>query len=319
MPTETASSPRTSLAGWACRIAVFALAVTLTTIVLHRFTSLPTPHAINLLIVAGGLSVLAAIIAIAAYVVIWRRGMRGSGLATLGLLLALAQVAWPLPALPVYLELPWLADVSTDLDDPPRFTTKTGTGTTSGRSRHPSLSETAAAQRLAYPDLRAVTFDRTSEDVHQIVADTVRRLRWTVVSELSPEGSNPGLVEAYDRTLVLGFYDDIVIRVGGEDGAVRVDVRSASRYAAHDLGRNAERVRGFMGELKNRVAMTQPSDVAAAPKSPRRGTRNYAKNKDDRKIKRGGSDSASRAEDRKRQGRERRDSRRAPEPRERPR
>ena len=62
-----------------------------------------------------------------------------------------------------------------------------------------------------------------------------------------------GQIEAVDRTLVLGFSDDIVVRVGGRDGQAKIDVRSASRYGRHDFGRNAERIRGFLRELHARL------------------------------------------------------------------
>ena len=43
------------------------------------------------------------------------------------------------------------------------------------------------------------------------------------------------------RTFILGFVDDISIRVSGNRTQSRIDIRSASRYGTHDLGRNAFR------------------------------------------------------------------------------
>ena len=59
-------------------------------------------------------------------------------------------------------------------------------------------------------------------------------------------------------TMILGFSDDVSIRVTGDDGASRVDIRSASRYGRHDLGRNVERVRALMREIVGRLESTIP-------------------------------------------------------------
>ncbi len=56
-------------------------------------------------------------------------------------------------------------------------------------------------------------------------------------------------IEATDRTIWLGFTDDIVIRVRPEDGGSRVDIRSVSRVGTSDLGTNAARIRRFMKRL----------------------------------------------------------------------
>ena len=60
------------------------------------------------------------------------------------------------------------------------------------------------------------------------------------------------------RRCVVGFTDDIVIRVEGSVNRSRIDVRSASRYGRHDLGQNATRVRRFFAELQTRIDSTSP-------------------------------------------------------------
>ena len=81
----------------------------------------------------------------------------------------------------------------------------------------------------------------------------MKRLRYQIIAEDPPGPRKPGVIEAVDRTLVIGFYDDVIVRVTAEQGRARIDVRSASRYGAHDLGRNAARVRRLLVELQTRA------------------------------------------------------------------
>ena len=61
-----------------------------------------------------------------------------------------------------------------------------------------------------------------------------------------------GHLEAVDRTLLLGFSDDVVVRVTATEDGSRVDVRSSSRVGISDLGKNAERIRAFLADLEAR-------------------------------------------------------------------
>ncbi len=84
----------------------------------------------------------------------------------------------------------------------------------------------------------------------------------------------PGAIEAVDRTIIAGFYDDVAIRVSGDDAASRVDIRSASRFGSADLGRNAERIRQIMHEITMRVQATVPTaDDEKAQRSKREAQR----------------------------------------------
>ncbi len=70
--------------------------------------------------------------------------------------------------------------------------------------------------------------------------------RWTLVEADDREG----WIRAESRTRLFGFVDDVEIRIGLDpEGQTRVDLTSASRKGAWDLGTNARRVRHFLGEL----------------------------------------------------------------------
>jgi uncharacterized protein (DUF1499 family) len=81
-----------------------------------------------------------------------------------------------------------------------------------------------------------------------------------------------GVIEAVARTPILGFRDDVVVRIRPTVDGTRIDIRSASRYGRHDLGTNAKRVRSLIDDIDEVLARPQPEKKAApAPKPPAKG------------------------------------------------
>jgi hypothetical protein len=101
--------------------------------------------------------------------------------------------------------------------------------------------------------------DRPVAEAFDGVSEAVRaRLKFQIVAAVQPGPDQPGLIEAVDRTLVVGFYDDIAIRVTGDRHRSRIDIRSASRYGRHDFGRNAMRVRTIVREIRTQLENSVP-------------------------------------------------------------
>jgi uncharacterized protein (DUF1499 family) len=281
-------SPRivAPLARWSSRIAVFAASLLLVGVVLHRLTSFPTHVAVNLFAVGAagmGLAVLAGLIAL---VQIWRRGYGGAGKAAFGVVLPLLMLAWPLTYVPALVNLPRINDVTTDMAAPPRFVSlaKVRTGEASP-SAYPG-ERFAEQQQKAYPDLRTFVLDRGVEEAFELVEEVVRKLKWKVAAAEPPtvKPLKSGLLEATDLTPVVGFPDDVIVRVEGSATRARIDVRSASRYGHADMGQNALRVRRFLAELQSRTDATGAPIIAG-----RRGLRSTRKGAMVKKVK--GSDS----------------------------
>jgi uncharacterized protein (DUF1499 family) len=64
-------------------------------------------------------------------------------------------------------------------------------------------------------------------------------------------GQREGRIEAVARTPVMGFREDVAIRIRAIERGARVDVRSASRYGSHDFGSNARRIERFLTEFSD--------------------------------------------------------------------
>lgn len=246
----------------ASRIALFVAGLLLVSIVLHRFGGLTTPVALNAFGVSVAGAALAFALALYALVRIWLRGDAGALAAGTGLLIASSILAWPVVYYVMHMRLPEISDVTTDTASPPRYVALA--------KRLPGMNSAtyagdrvAQAQLKAYPDLRTFVIDRSVEEAFEFVEEAVRKVRWKVATA-EPPTSRPakaGIIEATEQTLIIGFWDDIVIRVEGSVNRARVDVRSSSRYGQFDFGQNAARVRRFLVELQARVDAAGPGGV----------------------------------------------------------
>jgi hypothetical protein len=261
--TALSESTIAPLARWSSRLALFSASVVLTGTALHRLASFSTPATLNLFMLGLGGAGLAVLVGIAALVQIWRRGSTGAWTATGGVVLGLTLLAWPLAYLPAALTLPAINDVTTDWADPPLFVTLAkGRGEGANSPAYPG-EKFALAQQQAYPDLRPFVIDRPSNEVFELVVDAVRGRRglgWKVASEEPPnlKTAKPGIIEASERTMIVGFTDDVVVRVMSAGVGTRVDARSASRYGQLDFGQNANRIRRLFRELQARLEATAP-------------------------------------------------------------
>src|SRR5262249_48286749 len=152
---------------------------------------------------------------------------------------------------PAFVNLPQINDVTTDVEQPPRFVELARQRGADGNPIDYPAERFAELQKRAYPDLRTFLIDRSAEETFELVEEVVRKFRWRVAASSPPSTRSPkgGTLEATEQTLLAGFTDDVAIRVEGGANQTRVDVRSASRYGRHDFGQNALRVRRFLTEL----------------------------------------------------------------------
>jgi uncharacterized protein (DUF1499 family) len=248
------------IARWTIRVALFSVLLVAVALIAHRFGPMPTVTAFNLMLLAFAGAVVTLVLGCAAGLMIWREGCAGALRVSLGMILALALLGWPLAFLPTYRALPAINDVSTDMTAPPKFVelVKLRAGAANA-SAYPLTF--AKLQADAYPDLKPMFIDRPVEETFEIVREALFRQKIAIVREQAPENTpgKPGLIEAVDRTAILGLYDDLVLRVDGDNVRSRIDLRSASRFGRHDLGRNAERMRRVMREIVARLEATIPS------------------------------------------------------------
>jgi uncharacterized protein (DUF1499 family) len=236
-------------ATWARRIALFFLQLLILTVLLHRFLGLGTPAAINLIGVSMVGLLLAILVAVASLVRIWFGGQKGAGQAFAAIFIALLGLAAPAYFLAQGARLPMLNDVETTPGEVMDFKVLNGARPADANPLKQPDAAAVEAQKQGYPDLAPMALERSATEVFAIVNEAVERLGWEVALSEPPGGTGEGRIEATDRTLVMGFTDDVLVRVKGSDAHAVIDVRSVSRYGAHDLGANADRIRALFAEV----------------------------------------------------------------------
>jgi uncharacterized protein (DUF1499 family) len=244
--------PYSSAALWCRRLALFAIAVAGFGIGLAKLGIVDSLSALAVLSAALLIACVAGLVGVAGFVVIWRTGRRGVGVALAGLLLVAALLALPGFLAFQAIRLPMQNDASTDLVDPPDFSRSSAALAARGGHANGELPQAwREAQRKTWPDLQPIMLDLDIGEAWQLVQATVTALRWRVVERQAPGGRQGNArLEAIDYSMLLGFPDDITIRLRPAAGQTRVDIRSASRYGRHDFGVNPKRIEKFATELQ---------------------------------------------------------------------
>src|SRR5262249_13676185 len=147
--------------------------------------------------------------------------------------------------------LPPIHDITTDLDNAPAFSAVLAARAAehAGRvdARDPQLAQ---LQRAAYPDVAPLMIPLPPARAFDAALLTARSMPgWTIVAA-DPAA---GRIEASEQSRWFRFTDDVVIRVVGEEGGSRIDVRSTSRQGRSDYGVNAARIRAYLSALRRRI------------------------------------------------------------------
>src|ERR1700748_3828749 len=117
--SRRAAAPPTGLASAAGFAAVFALDAVAIALLLLRFHLVPFVPGLAALAGGGAVAMLALVLAAAAFVSIWRKGVRGFGRTLIAFVLALVVLAPAGFVAALALSMPEIVDISTAGVDPP--------------------------------------------------------------------------------------------------------------------------------------------------------------------------------------------------------
>src|SRR5882724_13367409 len=245
------SEPVSSLASWARNLAVFSIVAVLVSIFIVRFGFLEVKPALATFFGALGCAGLSILVSLAAFAAIWQNGSRGMSRILLALLIDAVVLAYPAYLALQYGKLPPIHDITTDPIDPPRFEALAGlrTGDGTNTAVYAGLYS-AELQRKAYPDIEPVQLEIPVDRAYAITLKLVNKRKWLVIDERAPQPPRSvGRIEAVARSPVMGFREDVSIRISPDGEDSRVDIRSSSRYVDSDLGSNAARITKFIDDL----------------------------------------------------------------------
>jgi uncharacterized protein (DUF1499 family) len=264
------SEPVSGLATWARNLAVFSAVAVVVSILIVRFDFLEMKPALMTFFGALALAVLSILLGFAAFAAIWQNGSRGMGRILVAFLINAMVLAYPAYLALQYRKLPKIYDITTDPIDPPRFEAlgalRTGDG--ANTAVYAGLYS-AELQRKAYPDIEPVDLQIPVDRAYAVTLRLVNRRKWLVIDERPPQPpQRVGRIEAVARTPIMGFREDVSIRVAADGEDSRVDIRSSSRYFDSDLGSNAARVTKLIDDINTAAEADASKPVKKAPPPP---------------------------------------------------
>jgi hypothetical protein len=266
-----AEEPISRLAIWSRRTAFFSLVATLVAVIIVRSGALDIVPALSTLAGALLLAVAAILLAFGAMIVIWRDGFGGLRQAVAAVFIGSALIAYPTYLGVRAYQLPAIYDVTTDPIDPPQFDAIARLRPRDANSIVYQGLYAAEQQQAAYPDIEPEDTTATPQEAFDVAMKVIAKRRWRVVDARPPQDSagrrgpgpqdpaaRDGMIEAVARTLILGFPEDVVVRVRATSDGSRIDVRSASRYGRNDVGSNAGRARDLLSDIDDILSAPQP-------------------------------------------------------------
>jgi uncharacterized protein (DUF1499 family) len=258
--------PMSKLAVWARHLALFSLAASILSIIIVRSGLLEIVPAIATFAGALAFAVLAMLLALAGFIVIWKDGLDGLGHALLAMAISIALLAYPAYLAVKAYRLPAIYDITTDPRDPPRFELIARLRPRDANPITYAGSAVMAKQEAAYPDIEPLVVTTSPQATYEAALAVIIKRKWLVVDARSPQaGRREGHIEAVARSPIMGFRDDVVVRVRPDEDGARLDARSASRYGSHDLGGNASRIRSLLEDIDDMLGSQAPQVPVKKP------------------------------------------------------
>lgn len=263
------SEPISGLASWARRLAVFSLVAAVSSIAIVRFGFLEVKPALFTFFGALAVAMLSILVAFAAFAAIWQNGSRGMSRILFALMLDAVILAYPAYLFYQYRKLPAIYDITTDPIDPPRYEAISRLRGTEGANPAAYAGlYSAERQRIAYPDVEPITLEVPAPQAYDAALNVVKKRKWLILVDRAPQPPRrEGKIEAIARTPIMGFREDIVIRVLPDGEGSRIDLRSSSRYFDHDLGANASRIARLIEDINEQADNIKPAKQPAKPKA----------------------------------------------------
>jgi uncharacterized protein (DUF1499 family) len=166
--------------------------------------------------------------------------------ATVGSAAAVATIAAALGLAAPGAGYPVINDITTNIEDPPRFVAARRARPGAGEMAYPAAF--AAEQKRAYPTIATRKLDVAPDEAFVRARQALESLPGTRVVDAA---KGEGRIEAVSVSRVFHFTDDIVVRIRpSASGGSEIDIRSRSRDGRGDLGVNAQRIDNLLTMLR---------------------------------------------------------------------
>ncbi len=255
---------RTSkLASWSRRLGSIALPIFVLSIIMHRSQSI-TSETFHLLIsISFIIASLALITSLISLVQLWFSGDKGWSRAFVGLTLGIICLS-PLAYASIQAQkYPDVSDVSTN----PELNLSLIQNTSNKLKTKTLLDQ---RELLTYfPNMVARNYQISGEELYNFALEQISQLKWQIINSQTLSANNKtAQINAIDTTL-FGWRDEIAILIIENEFGASIEMRSASKLAKNDLGKNGKRIETFLVNLDAAVIKYSSSILGSeSPPTP---------------------------------------------------
>jgi len=241
------------------RLGFLSILILIVTIICHRFGLIEAPIFFVAALISAVLAMVGLVLAIRGFVDLWERGDKGGRNSIKGVILSLLALTPFIIVGVLWLLLPSIYDVSSDIDNPPILPL-------ASRSHGvlpflEDFSEQVDRQMKAWPDLSERRYDSSPDRILKAVETVFEARGWPVQDRMNDADGTQILIAASAYMPILGFISDVIVRVRDEIEATQVDMRVTSRELTHDFGFGAYTIRKFMQDLDREVLLGSMEQV----------------------------------------------------------
>jgi len=233
----------------------WAIILSLVIIACHRFGVMNSATFIKIMLAMAALALIGVALAIKGFHDLWQRGDKGGRSSIKGMIYALITLV-PLGFIGgMGLMLPYLHDISSDLEDPPVYPV---TIRPAAALSTIDMMKNADLQREAWPDLRGRIYEVSPDGIIIAIEAVLAAQGWQKQLQINGEGTDNSdiFVTAIADMAVLGFVSDVLIRIRDREEATFVDMRVTIRDLTHDFGFGAYSINSFMHNLDQEVLLS---------------------------------------------------------------
>ncbi len=242
---------------WARRVGALALPLAAIPVLLHRAHIVTSDQFLIIEAIALGLAALAVVMALIAFTRLWFTGDQGWWKATLAFIFGLLCLAPAGFFAYQYVKQASFADVTTDFANPPTLVSFV-------ESRFVGPDERTQIE-AAFANARSRNYPIAAPEMFDTIAGLVEDRGWELRAQRKPVSQvDSGEINAVVTTL-LGFRQEVAIRVSGGADGTTIAMRSASLTSFPDFGENGARIEAFLLDLDNEVTLMLRN---AAPQTP---------------------------------------------------
>jgi len=222
---------------------------------LHRFDFIKADSFINSIMVSFGIALIGFALAIKGFVDLWSRGDKGGRSSIKGMILSFFTLIPIGLAGGIWLFLPTLNDISSDLDNPPSYLTSLLPLKTLPAQ---ILASKAQLQSETWPDLRGRRYEISPDRILTAIETVMNAQGWKIQEQFhDTDAENNDIFMTTDTSIpVLGFDFEVIVRISDQGEATWVDMRVTARDLSHDLGFGAYIINHFMQDLDREVLLS---------------------------------------------------------------